>query len=557
DKGVTDSGCSRHMTRNISFLLDFKEIDRGYVSFEGNPKGGKISGKGKIKTGKLDFDDVYFVKELKFNLFNVSQMCDKKNSVLFIDTKCVVLSSNIKLPDDNHVLLRVPRENNMRLGHINFKTMNKPVKGNLVRGNQLNDNAGIKENLNAGKVEKETIFAQQYVLPPFWSLVDSPTGVKDLRAKFEEFSFNSTNRVNAVSVPVNAVEPNLTNSTNSFNIASPSVNDVSPNIRIAEKSSFLNPSKYPDDSDMPELEDIVYSDDGEDVGAEADLSNLKTNILVSLIPTTRVHKDYHVNQIIGDLNSAPQTRNMIRMVKEQGRLHQINDKDFHTCMFACFLSQEEPKKVHQALKDPSWIESMQEELLQLKMQKVWVLVDLPKGKRAVGLKWVFRNKKDKRGIVIRNKARLVGQGHTQEEGIDFDEVFAPVARIKAIWLFLAYASFMGFMVYQMDVKSAFLYGTIEEEVYICQPSGFKDLDYPDKVYKMVKTLHGLHQAPKAWKFGFTCVKSASTPIETKKPLLKDPGGEDVDVHVYRLMIGSLMYLTSSRLAIMFAVYACA
>nr|GEW97284.1 copia protein [Tanacetum cinerariifolium] len=107
---------------------------------------------------------------------------------------------------------------------------------------------------------------------------------------------------------------------------------------------------------------------------------------------------------------------------------------------------------------------MQEELLQFKMQKVWILVDLPYGKRAIGTKWVYRNKKDERGIVIRNKARLVTQGHTHEEGIDYEEVFAPVARIKAIRLFLAYASFMGFPVYQMDVKSAFLYGTIEEEV---------------------------------------------------------------------------------------------
>nr|GEZ61712.1 ribonuclease H-like domain-containing protein [Tanacetum cinerariifolium] len=153
DKGVIDSGCSRHMTRNISYLSDFKEINRGYVAFGGNPKGGKISGKGKINTGKLDFDDVYFVKGLKFNLFSVSQMCDKKNCVLFTDTECVILSSDYKLPDENHVLLRVPRENNMynvdlknviplgdltclfenatldesnlwhrRLGHINFKT---------------------------------------------------------------------------------------------------------------------------------------------------------------------------------------------------------------------------------------------------------------------------------------------------------------------------------------------------------------------------------------------------------------------------------------------------
>nr|GEW54168.1 reverse transcriptase domain-containing protein [Tanacetum cinerariifolium] len=163
DKGVIDSGCSRHMTGNISYLFDFKEINGGYVAFGGNPKGGKIIGKGKIRTGKLDFDDVYFVKELKFNLFNLSQMCDNKNNVLFTDTKRIVLSSNFKLLDDNHVLLRVPRKNNMynvdlknivlsgdltclfakatldesnlwhrRLGHINFKTMNKLAKGDIT-----------------------------------------------------------------------------------------------------------------------------------------------------------------------------------------------------------------------------------------------------------------------------------------------------------------------------------------------------------------------------------------------------------------------------------------
>nr|GFA34366.1 putative ribonuclease H-like domain-containing protein [Tanacetum cinerariifolium] len=130
-------------------------------------------------------------------------------------------------------------------------------------------------------------------------------------------------------------------------------------------------------------------------------------------------------------------------------------------------------------------------------RKLWVLVDLPHEKRAIGTKWVFKNKKDERGIVVRNKARLVTQGHTQEEGIDYEEVFAVVARIEAIRLFLAYASFMGFMVYQMDIKSAFLYRTIEEEVYVCQPSGFEDPDHPDKVYKVVKALYGLHQAPRA------------------------------------------------------------
>nr|GEY47011.1 putative ribonuclease H-like domain-containing protein [Tanacetum cinerariifolium] len=305
----------------------------------------------------------------------------------------------------------------------------------VVAGNQPNHNAAIKENLDAGKVRKETLSAQQYVLLPLWSTGSQDPQNTDADAAFDvkeneneayvSPSINSTNRVNASSAPVNVVGLNPTNITNSFNVASPSDIAVSPNFEIGRKSSFVDPSSYPDDPDMPALEDIVYSNGEEDVSVEADFSNLETNISVSPILTTRVHKDHIVTQIIGELTSAPQTRSMARMV--------------------------------------------------------WVLVDLPKGKRAIGSKWVFRNKKDKRGIVIRNKARLVAQGHTLEEGINYKEVFAPVARIEPIRLFLAYASFMGFMVYQMDVKSVFIYGTIEEEVYICQPSGFEDSDYLDKV----------------------------------------------------------------------------
>ncbi|GJS33906.1 retrovirus-related pol polyprotein from transposon TNT 1-94 [Tanacetum coccineum] len=234
-----------------------------------------------------------------------------------------------------------------------------------------------------------------------------------------------------------------------------------------------------------------------------------------------------------------------------------------------------PKRVIHALKYPSWIEAMQEELLQFKLQEVWTLVDLPNGKRAIGTKWVFRNKKDERGIVIKNKARLVAQGYTQEEGIDYDEVFAPVARIEAIRLFLAYASFKDFVVYQMDVKSAFLYGKIKEEVYVCQPPGFEDPDFFwDSMSSMGELTFflGLQVKQKndgifisqdkyvveiLKKFGLTEVKTASIPMETQKPLLKDEDGEEVDVHMYRSMIGSLMYLTSSRPDIMFAVCACA
>nr|GEW87126.1 putative ribonuclease H-like domain-containing protein [Tanacetum cinerariifolium] len=193
------------------------------------------------------------------------------------------------------------------------------------------------------------------------------------------------------------------------------------------------------------------------------------------------------------------------------------------------------------------VEAMQKELLQFKLLNVWTLVDLPPGKRAIRTKWVYRNKRDQRGIVVRNKARLEVQGHRQEEGIDYDEVFAHVARIEAIRLFLAYASFMDFTVYQMDVKSAFLYDIIEEEVYFSQPLSFVNPEFPDRVYKVEKALYGLHQAPKA------SVKSASTPIETHKPLSNDAAGTDVDVHLYRSMIGSLMYLISSRLEIMFVI----
>ena len=163
------------------------------------------------------------------------------------------------------------------------------------------------------------------------------------------------------------------------------------------------------------------------------------------------------------------------------------------CLFFCFLSQIEPKNITMALDESSWVEAMQDESLQFKLQKVWVLCDLPDGMKVIGTKWVFRNMKDERGIVIRNKARLVAQGYTQEEGIDYEEVFAPVAWIEAIRLFLAYASFMGFTVYQMDVKSAFLYGTIDEEVYVSQPPGFEDPQHPNKVYKVLKALYGLHQ----------------------------------------------------------------
>ncbi|GJX20889.1 putative ribonuclease H-like domain-containing protein [Tanacetum coccineum] len=471
----------------------------------------------------------------------------------------------------------------------------------IVAGTQSNGFAGTKTSDNAGQARKETEPIKNYILLPLWTA--DPPFSHDPKSSHDDGSKpSSDDRKKVDEDPRKDSECNdqekedNVNNTNNVNAAS--TNEVN---TVGGKTSI----ELPFDPNMPALEDYSIFDvsrDDEDVGAEADINNLDTTIQVSPILTTRIHKDHPLDQVIRDLQSATQTRRMSNNLEEHGFVSTIqqrtNHKDLQNCLFACFLSQEEPKKVIHALKDPIWIEAMQEELLQFKLQEVLTLVDLPIGKRAIGTKWVFRNKKDERGIVIRNKARLV----------DYDEVFAPVARIEAIRLFLAYASFKDFVVYQMNVKSAFLYGKIEEEVYVCQPLGFEDPDFPDRVYKVEKALYRLHQAPKAWyetlsrylldngfqrgiidktlfikrlkcdillqnkddifisqdkyveeilkKFGFTDFKTASTPIETQKPLLKDENGEEVDVHMYRLMIGSLMYLTSSRPDIMFVVCAC-
>ncbi|GKC71920.1 putative ribonuclease H-like domain-containing protein [Tanacetum coccineum] len=458
------------------------------------------------------------------------------------------------------------------------KSMNyKPV----VAGNQSNGNAGTKAYDDACKAKMETDSPDAGFKPSREEekMDTGDPGNKDGKVPSTEEprvnqekddNVSSTNDVNTASDG---------NSTNNVNAFSSTINVAGIEVNAIDLKSSI---ELLDDPNMPKLEDIVYLDN-DDVGAEADMNNLDAFMPVNPIPTTRIHKDHPVEQIIRDLHSAPQTRRMTKNLEEQ-----------------------EPK----------------------------------------------RNKKDEIGIVIKkNKSRLVAQGYTQEEGIDYDEVFAPVARIEAIRLFLAYASFKDFMVYQMDVKSAFLHGKIEKEVYVCQPLGFEDPDFPNKVEK---ALYGLHQAPRAWyetlstylldngfqrgkigktlfirrdkgdillvqvyvddiifgskkkslctkfekmmhkkfqmssmgeltfflglqvkqkedgiftsqdkymteilkKFGFSDVKIASTPMETHKTLLKDADA-DVDEHLYRSMIGSLMYLTSSRPDIMFVVCACA
>nr|GEX42348.1 ribonuclease H-like domain-containing protein [Tanacetum cinerariifolium] len=323
DKGVIDSGCSRHMTGNMSYLSDIEELNGGYVAFGGNLKGGKITGKGKIKTGKLDFDDVYFVKELKFNLFSVSQMCDKKNRVLFTDTECLVLSFNFKLPDESQVLLRVPRENNMynvnlknivpsrdltcrfaketlnesnlwhrRLAHINFKTINKLVKDtcptwffdidSLTRtmnyqpvheGNQTNSGAE-----DAAFDGKEHVFdvkksESKVILSPSSS---AQSKERDDKTKKEAKGKSLIESITGYR-DLNAEFQDFSeNSNNKVNAASSTVPTVGQN-SINSINTFS----------VAEFEDIIYSDDEDVVSLEADFNNLESSIPL------KIKVDYH------------------------------------------------------------------------------------------------------------------------------------------------------------------------------------------------------------------------------------------------------------------------
>ncbi|GJU08841.1 putative ribonuclease H-like domain-containing protein [Tanacetum coccineum] len=525
------------MTGIMSYLTDFEEIDGGYVAFGGNPKGEKIIGRAtKDETSGIHKSFITGVENLidqrvkiirchngtEFKNKEMNQFCERKadsklpatfwaevvNTACYVQNKVLVTKPQNKTPYELF-LGRKPALGFMRpfgcpvtilntIDHLGkfdgkadegffvgysinskafrvFNSRTRIVEENLhvqfiVAGNQSNGNAGTKACDDAGKME--TVPGKDYILLPLWpanplfsqSSKSSPDAefkpLEDDEKKVTEEPRKEGGDSSKEDESNDQEKDDNVNITNNVNAAS--TNEVN----VVDRKSSI---KLPYDLSMPELEDIVYSDDDEDVGTEADMNNLD-----AFIPNLEEH----------DLFSSVQQR--------------TNHKDFQNCLFACFLSQEEPKKVIHALKDPSWIEAMQDELLEFKLQKVWTLVDLPNGKRAIGTKWVYKNKKDERRIMIKNKARLVAQGYTQEEGIDYDEVFAHVARIEAIRLFLACASFKDFVVYQMDVKSAFLYGNIEEEVYVCQPPRFEDPYFPDRVYKVEKALYGLHQAPRAW-----------------------------------------------------------
>jgi hypothetical protein len=246
-------------------------------------------------------------------------------------------------------------------------------------------------------------------------------------------------------------------------------------------------------SDEPRTEDTVEDEDEqvqgserEEVGSDEDV-NIQTDTSQqkdAKSPLRIIRKNHPENQIIGDINEGVQTRR--KLIKDTEQSH------------VAFLSMIEPTNFEEASQEEDWIRAMNEELDQIEKNNTWELVPRPENKNVIGSKWVFKNKMNEKGQVIRNKYRLVYKGYAQVEGQDFDETFAPVARLEAIRMFLAYSYHKNFKVYQMDVKSAFLNGDLEEEVYMEQPEGFSLTDNPNYVCKLKKALYGLKQAPRAW-----------------------------------------------------------
>nr|GEV56825.1 retrovirus-related Pol polyprotein from transposon TNT 1-94 [Tanacetum cinerariifolium] len=507
--------------------LNVRGNQRNWNNLKSHQLGGcKITGKGTIKIGKLKFENVYFVKDLKdFKLLydaNILLRTPRQHNMYSIDLNNIVphkdLTCLVAKASTDECMLWHRRLGKQHKASCKSKLVNSVTKplhtlhmdlfgptsdlkmkiircdnGGEFRNKEMNDFCSQKwikrEFSNArtpqqnGVVEKgnrtlieaaRTMFADAKLPVTFWAeaintacyvqnrvLVNKshnktpyelfngrshaigflkPFGCHvmilntlDNLGKFKEKGDEGTKDATSQEVKKNVSSlryialPNWAHDALLESSSSKPQDHCS--TEVPESSGNTNPTastSNPPANQMETNSGISHSY-YESNGVEADVSNMKTTITASPTSTLRIHKDH------------PKVK---------------------------------PKNIFDALQDPSWVEAMQEELLQFKIQNVWTLVDCPKGLRPMGTKWVLKNKKNEKRIVIRNKAKLVAQGHTQEEGIDYDEVFRPIARTEAIKLLLAYASFMRFTVYKMDVKSAFLYGIIDEEVYVMQPPGF-------------------------------------------------------------------------------------
>ncbi|GJW05048.1 putative ribonuclease H-like domain-containing protein [Tanacetum coccineum] len=791
DKGFVDSRCSRHMTGNIAYLSDFKEFDGGYVAFGRGAYSGRITGKGTLKTKSLDFEDVYFVNELKFNLFSVSQMCDKKYYVLFTDTECLVLSPNFKLPDENQILLTkflewtiwkqhrasckskvlnpitkplfmlhmdlfgptfmsslmhkkyclVVTDDYSRFTWVFFLTTKdetSEILKNFIKEieNLVDKKVKIIRSDNGTEFKNKVMddFCREKGIKREYSVARTPqqngvaerrnrTLIEAARTMLADSKLPTTFWAEAVSTAcyvqnrVLVVKPHNKTPYELFRGFKPALSFMKPfGCHVSILNTLDSLGKFDGKSDEENKPMI----EGNGPKWLFDIDSLTQSINYVPVAASTISNEFAGTQgelnagTHGELNAGTSTQKeeinqdciVMPIWKDDsyfdspskyvgnGELKSatddqkqdedgLNNENNKQEWFANDSSSKDVNAIGQQVNTASLDnntgslelnvvgpststarsneEESTEEEPELDLGNItnsYIVPNTPKYKKYIRSIQLtcdceVHHCSDKK--MFKTTSEQVVLGHRQEEGIDYKNYNAPVVRIEQIKIVLAYASFMGFLVYQMDVKSTFLYGTIEKEVYVTQPPGFKDPDHPDKVYKVVKVLYGLHQAPRAWyetlanyllsngfkrgkidqtlfikkqkgdillvqvyvddiifgstnkelctgfeklmkdkfqmssmgeltfflglqvqqkedgifisqdkyvaeilkKFNYSDVKSASTPVDLEKPLVKDGDADDVDVHLYRSMIGYLMYLTASRPDIMFAVCACA
>nr|GEV69895.1 copia protein [Tanacetum cinerariifolium] len=509
------------MTSNLKLLCNFVEKFLGTVRFS-NDQFAPILGYGDLVQGNVTINRVYYVKDLNHNLFSVGQFYDTDLEVAFRKSTCFVrdLQGNdllvgnrgsdlytISLQESTSstplCLMAKPTPTqawlwHRRLSHLNFDYINLLSKKDIVFG--LPKLKYVKDQLCSSCELSESKRSSFKSKSKGYRVYNKRTRmiVKSIHIRFDEIK-----EVSETSV----------------------ANNTSGLVSQRQKAS-----DYDNPDPVPQRQDVYSSTEADSTSAPSTHTNVNAeeNNNDQAEEGEQIQDDEFTNPFCASTQEEVESSSYnIGQFKQDDNLPQI----------ALTVSTAEPENIKEAMADSTWIEAMRDELHQFDRLQVWELVDKPFGKSIIRLKWLWKNKKDEDQTVIHNKARLVAKGYAQEEGIDFEESFAPVARLKAVRIFIAYAAHKSFLIFQMDVKTAFLNGPLKEEVYVAQRDEFVDPDHPEKAKYTLEILH---------KHGMDKGQSIGTPMAKKPKLDADMSGNPVDQTDYRSKIRSLVYLASSR-----------
>nr|GEW37392.1 retrovirus-related Pol polyprotein from transposon TNT 1-94 [Tanacetum cinerariifolium] len=645
---IFDSGCSKHMTGNLNLLRNFVEKFLGIPRF-GNEQFASILGYGDLVQGNVTIKRVYYIEGLNHNLFFVGSHGTNLYSITLQETTssnpiCLMAKSSssqawlwhrclshlnfdtINLHSKNDILASLPKLKFVK-DHLcsfcksgkakrkSFKTKTTPSsKGWLqllhmdlcgpIRVERIN---GVEHQTSVSRTPKQngivkrrirtlvevarTMLSIAKVPLFFWAKAIATICFTQNRSlvipRHEETPYHI----------INGQKPSV-KFFYIFGSLCYIVRDGENLDKMKEKFETIHvnfgelPLMAPNHVNFdPALQYLTTA--LEHVSLSPDPQNQETIPLADETVTTSLNEldmlfnpmfdEYFKYHWIKDHPLEQVLRNPLQPIRTRRQL----DTNGEMCMFALPMSRTKPKNIKKAMADHVWIEAMQEELHQFKRLDVWELFDRPLCKNVINMKWIWKNKLYEENTIIHNKARLVTKGYSQAKGIDFEESFAPVARLEAVRIFIVYVAHKSFSVYEIDVKTNFLNGPLKEEVYVNQPDGFVDPHHPNKVYRLKKALYGLKQAPRAWydelsnflnpdlpiptwylykqakyaqeilkKHDLTSCDDIGTPVATK-PLYDDLSGIPVDQIKYHSMVGSLMYLTASRPDIVHATCYCA